>query len=336
MEYRAGLVCAALTALLGPGMAVAQGPSDAAAAHLSAARAAAASEHIEPFNRLCIAGSVDPSLAARPNPDDRAVWHQEPVQVFDNLYFVGQRGYSAWAVTTSAGIILIDALFDFSVEDEIVNGLRKVGLDPATIKYVLVTHAHYDHAGGARYLQDRFGTRVILSAADWDLLDRNLLDRGASPWPRPKRDMIATDGQRLSLGDVTLTLHVTPGHTAGTISTLIPVKDHGTSHLAAQWGGTGFNWAREPEAYITEDKPAEFWFRTYAESAARFRDIVARSGADVILSNHPNYDRSIQKLPALATRQPADPHPYVVGNDSVKRFLTVVEECARVGLLRAK
>lgn len=264
------------------------------------------------------------------------VRHQEPVQVFDNLYFVGQRGYSAWAVTTSAGIILIDALFDFSVEDEIVNGLRKVGLDPATIKYVLVTHAHYDHAGGAKYLQDRFGARVILSAADWDWLDRNLLDRGTNPWPRPKRDMIATDGQRLSLGDTTLTLYVTPGHTAGTISTLIPVKDRGKSHLAAQWGGTGFNWAREPAAYITDEKPAEFWFRTYAESAARFRDIVAKAGADVILSNHPNYDGSNQKLPALATRRPAVPHPFVVGNDSVKRFLMVVEECARVGLLRAK
>jgi metallo-beta-lactamase class B len=125
--------------------------------------------------------------------------------VFDNLYFVGQTEYSAWAVTTSAGIILIDTIFDYSVEDEIVAGLKKLGLDPSTIKYAIVSHGHFDHSGGARYLQERFGTRVILSAADWDLLER-------SSQTKPKRDMVATDGQKLTLGDTTLTLYVTPGH----------------------------------------------------------------------------------------------------------------------------
>ena len=47
----------------------------------------------------------------------REQWHAEPVKVFDNLYFVGQTEYSAWAVTTSDGIILIDTIFDYSVED---------------------------------------------------------------------------------------------------------------------------------------------------------------------------------------------------------------------------
>ena len=55
------------------------------------------------------------------------------MKVFDNLYYLGQSEYSAWAVTTSAGIIVIDALFDYSVEDEIVNGLTKLGLDPKNI-----------------------------------------------------------------------------------------------------------------------------------------------------------------------------------------------------------
>src|SRR2546429_5824821 len=67
-----------------------------------------------------------------------------------------------------------------------------------------------------------------MSAADWELLGRN-----ASPWPKPRRDLIATDGQRLTLVDTTLTLYLTPGHTPGTISTLIPVTDGGKSHLAA-------------------------------------------------------------------------------------------------------
>src|SRR5690348_17576858 len=45
-------------------------------------------------------------------------WHAEPVKVFDNLYFVGQSEYSAWAVTTSQGIILIDTIWDYSVEED--------------------------------------------------------------------------------------------------------------------------------------------------------------------------------------------------------------------------
>src|SRR4029079_1624250 len=128
--------------------------------------------------------------------------------------------FSAWAVTTSAGIILVDTIFDYSVEDEVVDGLKKLGLDPTQIKYAIVSHGHDDHSGGARYLQDHFGTRIILSAADWDLLDRS----NGTP---PVRAMVSSDGQKLTLGDTTLTMYIPPGHTYGTISTLIPVKDRG-------------------------------------------------------------------------------------------------------------
>ena len=109
-------------------------------------------------------------------------------KVFDNLYFLGQTEFSAWAVTTSAGIILIDTIFDYSVEDEVVGGLKKLGLDPATIKYAIVSHGHGDHSGGAKYLQDHFRTRIILSAADWDLLDAAPApSRSATWWPPTAR-----------------------------------------------------------------------------------------------------------------------------------------------------
>jgi metallo-beta-lactamase class B len=170
---------------------------------------------------------------------------------------------------------------------------------------------------------------VILSAADWDLLDR---DRGN--WPKPKRDITATDGQRLTLGDTTVTLYLTPGHTLGTISTLIPVRDRGKPHLAAAWGGTAFNWQNGSAAYISPERPAKFWFDTYIDSARRFRSIVAKSGADVIIANHTNFDESKRKIPALAARQPGDPHPYVIGTDVVQRYLTVAEECAKAAALR--
>jgi metallo-beta-lactamase class B len=297
-------------------------------AHVAAAKAAVGGDHQVLFTSLCSAEPTGPgtrpggagqrqgAAAAPPGPPARERWHAEPMKVFDNLYFVGMTEFSAWAVTTSEGIIIIDALYDYSVDDEVAEGLKKVGLDPATIKYVIISHGHSDHSGGAKFLQDRYKARVLLSAADWDLLDRG---RGT----RPARDMVATDGQKLTLGDTTITMYITPGHTAGTLSYLIPVKDHGTPHLVAEWGGTAFNFPRTPEN-----------FKAYTASAIRFGDIAARAGADVLISNHSEYDGSKTKIPALRSRKPGDPNPYVVGNDSVKRYMTIAKECSEAWALR--
>jgi metallo-beta-lactamase class B len=249
--------------------------------------------------------------------------------VFDNLYFLGQSEYSVWAVTTSQGIILVDTIFGYSVEAEVVEGLQKLGLDPAQIKYAIVSHGHADHSGGAKYLQERFGTRILVSAADWDLLEK-------SPEPKPKRDMVITDGMKLALGDTALTIYLTPGHTQGTVSTIIPVRDNGKRHVAAVWGGTLFNWLRNRNAYITPATPDAFWFEHYIASARKFREVAAKAGADILLSNHTQFDGSKTRLPAVRARKAGEPHPYVVGSASVGRFLTMAEECAKAGLLRSR
>jgi metallo-beta-lactamase class B len=223
--------------------------------------------------------------------------------------------YSAWAVKTSDGIILLDTIYDYSIEDEVAGGLKKLGLDPATIKYALVSHGHVDHFGGAKYLQEHFGTKVLMSAADWELIAASRNQN------KPTRDLVVTDGQKLTLGDTTLTFTLTPGHTPGTVSTLIPVKDNGTPHLVAEWGGTGFNFPRAAET-----------FRTYAASAEKFRDLATKSGADTLISNHTNLDGSKAKIPALALRKPGDPHPYVIGKEAVAGYLTVASECAKAVL----
>jgi metallo-beta-lactamase class B len=170
-----------------------------------------------------------------------------------------------------------------------------------------------------------------MSEADWQLLEGT-----KSAWRKPKRDMVAVDGQRLTLGDTTITLHITPGHTLGTISSLIPVRDGASRHVAAYWGGTAFNWVANRTAYITPERPDRFWFTRYIESAQRFGKLARAAGADVLVSNHTAFDGSKTKLPAMATRRAGDPHPYVVGGDSVARYLTVAEECAKAGMLRVK
>jgi metallo-beta-lactamase class B len=306
---------------------VAQSSADTVEAHVAAAKAAAGTDHPGLFTSLCSASSIQPSAApqrgqraggaagAPPGPPERSTWHAEPVKVFDNLYFVGMTEYSAWAVKTSDGIILLDTIYDYSVEDEVVSGLKKLGLDPATIKYALVSHGHVDHFGGAKHLQEHFGTKVLMSAADWELIAASRNQN------KPARDMVVTDGQKLTLGDTTLTFHLTPGHTPGTVSTLIPVTDGGRPHLVAEWGGTGFNFQRTAEN-----------FRTYAASAERFRDIVTSAGADALISNHTNLDGSKTKIPALALRKPGDRNPYVIGVEAVRGYLTVASECAKAVL----
>jgi metallo-beta-lactamase class B len=295
--------------------AVAQEPNAEAERHIAAARAVAG-EHAGMVDRLCpVPITADSARRLPPPARTRDDWYAEPVKVFDNLYYVGMTEFSTWAVTTSEGIIVIDPIFDYSVEAEVVDGLRKLGFDPADIRYVIVSHGHGDHAGGAKFLQDNFGARVLLGAADWDLLEQQ------NPSWKPERDIEVVDGQELTLGDTSLLLYLTPGHTDGTVSTLIPVRDGGSDHVAALWGGTLFNFG-----------PDTARFTDYADSAERFREVATRAGADVLLSNHTDYDGSKQKLPALAARGAGDPHPYVVGTDSVRRYLTVANECAQAAL----
>ena len=318
------------------GVATAQTPAAnaGAAPHVAAAKKAAGQDHLALFNALCVPSPPIPAqqpaggaAAAPQGPPPRSEWYAPPVKVFDNLYFVGQSAYTAWAVVTSEGIIVIDPLFDYSVEEEVVGGLEKLGLDPARVRYVVVSHAHSDHVAGAALLQQR-GARVVMSADDWELL---ATDPGR--WPKAKKDIVATDGYKLTLGDTTLVLHHTPGHTLGTISTIIPLKDGSRTHTAVLWGGTGFNWRSGSPRYITPNRPARFWYDHYANSARKLRDIATKAGADVLLSNHPQYDASTTKLKTVAQRAAGQPHPYVIGNESVSRFLTVAEECAKAGPL---
>jgi metallo-beta-lactamase class B len=289
--------------------------------YVDSAREIAGAEYAGMVDRLCpapVAASSGPGRgrmnAPRGAPDQES-WYAEPVKVFENLYYVGMTEFSTWAVTTSDGIIIIDPIFDYSVEAEVVDGLRKLGFDPANIKYVIVSHGHGDHAGGAKFLQETFGASVLMGAADWDLVEQQ------NPSWKPERDIVVAEDRQLTLGDTTLELHLTPGHTWGTISTLIPVRDGDRQHVAALWGGTLFNFGPEPERFVA-----------YAESAERFAQLAAAAGADVLLSNHTDYDGSKQKLPALASRGAGEPHPYVVGGDSVRRYLAVAQTCAEAAL----
>jgi metallo-beta-lactamase class B len=256
--------------------------------------------------------AVDKAIAAfiaRPAPP--------PGKAFDNLYFVGADWVSAWAITTPEGIILIDALDNRAEAESLIEGgLKSLGFDPARIKYIIVTHAHGDHYGGAKYLGDKYRPRIVMSDADWKQTEGQLEFTSVHWDAPPKRDVTVGDGDKVTLGGTAVTMNITPGHTHGTLTPTFDVRAGAATHRVLLWGGTAFNFGK--------DVPR---LDSYIASTERLAKIAETQKIDVLISNHPSYDGSIAKLAAL--RSGAQPNPLVLGTPTVVRALNVMGECAR-------
>src|SRR3989449_10206158 len=113
----------------------------------------------------------------------------EPFKVFDNLYYVGPGYVSVWLLTTPEGNILFDTAQEPYVDWVIIN-IRKVGIDPKTIKYIILSHGHLDHFGGAAKIQEVSGERVLAVEQDWKMIEQvgSRPGQNGAPPPRvPKR-----------------------------------------------------------------------------------------------------------------------------------------------------
>jgi metallo-beta-lactamase class B len=303
--------------------ALAQTNEAAIDAHLVKARNAAGFDFTDPLARLCVAPARFPLTvrdAAPGPPPARETWYIEPAKVFDNLYFVGSKIHNAWALTNNDGIIILDTLFTYNSEEEIVGGLKKLGLDPAKIKYVIITHAHGDHVGGAKILQDQFHARVVMGGPDWDSIEKSV---NGYPPGKPKRDIVADDGQKITVGDNTVTLVSTPGHTKGTLSMIFTVKDQGKPLVVAYSGGTAFNFPSTGPN-----------FDIYIQSQAKMAAAAAAANATVFMSNHTEFDQAVPKIKMLAGRKPGEPHPFEIGKAAIARYFTMTGECAEAAKLK--
>ncbi|MEZ7132514.1 MBL fold metallo-hydrolase [Nonomuraea sp. AD125B] len=234
-----------------------------------------------------------------------------PMRIFDDVAVLGTSFVQATALLTSRGVILIDAMGSpDDAEKIIVPGLRAVGADPAQIKYVVVAHGHDDHFGGAQLLADRYGARVLMSRADWDLV------AAERPANAPKRDLVIADGQKLTLGDTTVTFHHTPGHTPGTVSPIFPVRWKGRRHTAMLWGGTN------PPAAI-EGK------RATLSSVLDFAATMRRAGVEVELNNHGGADHGLARIEELRADPTRTANPFIIGRARAQRFMKVMEVMLR-------
>jgi metallo-beta-lactamase class B len=248
-----------------------------------------------------------------------------PTQVFDNLYYVGTGGVASWALKTSDGIILIDALNNNDqAEKYIEQGLIQLGLDPKDIKYLIITHGHGDHYGGQEFLVTKYHPRVVMSDKEWTLLEKPKQDFSSPRWgEKPVRDMSVHNGDSISLGDTDLTIYLTPGHTPGTISLVFPVYDEGKKHVASLWGGTGLNYGPKLDR-----------IQSYAESANYFKHVVKDSAVDVFMSNHPTRDGSAKKIAQLSQRVDDETHPFVIGQTQSQNAYDMLYHCTKAQALK--
>lgn len=328
----AGMTTALLTASL---VTLHAQQANTVASHVAAAKAAADDTWLILYSELCgsamgaggRASSLPPTARGaggggrQGGVPPRESWYRDPVKVFDNMYVFPTNDVNAWAIQTSDGIIMIDATYDYSVKDLIVDAMPKVGLDPQQIKYVVVTHGHGDHVAGAKYLQDTFGARILMSETDWAQV---LKPANGGTAPIPKKDMVVADGQTLTLGDTTITMYLTPGHTLGTISLVIPAKEKGVTHMAAFWGGTT----------VTTTSPHDNLV-AYSSSARRMQGVAAKAGADVLLSNHGRVI-DIDKRLGANRANPAGPNAFLLTPVKVKNYLEVADHCAQAIAIAAQ
>ena len=253
----------------------------------------------------------------------------EPTKIFDNVYAFGRAGTTVYAITTSAGIMMIDSGYQPEAE-MLVTQMKKVNLDPAQVKIIVLGHGHGDHFGGSPYFQDHYGTHVYLTDADWEYMEHPSAARLAAakgPQPTlPKHDMVMTEGQPIVLGDEKITPYYIPGHTPGSAGFIFTVKDNGKTHVAALYGGTILTPGPIPDEGLAQ----------YMKSLAHFKEETKKAKVDVELQNHTLFDNLQEKIAKLQERKKGDPNPFVVGEANYQKMLDVMSDCTQANIDRRK
>ena len=311
MRIVSGVVVSVLAVTVLAGAQGASKDSPAVQQHIAKAMEFAGTRYHDAAARLC----SPPDARPRPTFSDPNV---EAAKLFDNLYFLGLANVYAWAVDTPEGIVVLDTLNNAKdAEVTIVGGMKKLGLDPARIKYIVISHAHGDHFGGAPYLKEHYNARILASELSWQEMEK-IKSQNAPP---PKRDMVITDGQKLTVGGTTFTFVLTPGHTPGTVSVIVPVMDRGQRHVAFVLSGPRTETLETTTQMLgSEEKLAKFG-----------KD----NKVDVQLTNHSYVDNSLPIIEAIRKRKAGEPNAYVIGEAGFQNFVGWQAECLRADMARS-
>jgi metallo-beta-lactamase class B len=244
-------------------------------------------------------------------------WHEVaavPTRVFDNVYYVGGWEVGGWVIDTGDGYIMLDSSYSYGVNEVLLPNMKKLGLDPAKIKYILITHTGPDHVGATKYFQDNYGTKLIFNA------------------PLPASAGVATivnSGDTVTLGNTKVTVVSTPRTVGGSgLSYFIPVKIYGKSHLWATYGNTGI---MGPIANI----------QVYLDSMANWLTYVDELKPDIAISSHPFVDGSIRRMELIRNckassfcscknKKCGPNNPFLIRKKAAKTYFEIMNQCAVV------
>jgi len=225
----------------------------------------------------------------------------KPIKLFDNLYFVGTTTVGSFIIDTGDGLVMLDTGCGDEDVSLMVADMKKLGLDPARIKVILISHEHFDHYGGVQYLKKNVcpDAKVAMSLTGW-----NLLQTVPSEWAyigkRPQSvDIFLTDGMKIKIGNEIFRIVATPGHSPGCLSFIFPVTENNENHMAGIMGGSAV-WPTQTETWL------------YKTSVEYFKAFAKTSKCDVGLAVH-STEKDFAKLRA---RKPGDPNPLIIGVDA--------------------
>lgn len=233
----------------------------------------------------------------------------QPTKVFDDFYCIGTRSVVAWALKTSDGIILIDSMWDNDDAQLIEKGMQELDLNPNEIKYIIVTHGHGDHYGGAQYLKDKYNCKVLMTEVDMDYmnsLEKNDINFPTSP--KPKVDILVKNEDILELGDKRVTIIETPGHTPGCISLIFPITNNGKEHTLILWGGTGI----PKDDYELQLK--------YKDSVEIFEEYAKKAKAEIQVVAHLHRYNGYKKLEQVKELKAGEKNPFIIGTEGIREY----------------
>ena len=215
-----------------------------------------------------------------------------PGKIFGNLYFVGTVPSSVHLVDTGDGLILIDAGYLDNLYLTVHN-IHALGFDPMNIKYILLSHGHYDHTNGAEALARLTGAKTLLGTADLPLVSGELNHFALPTYPF-KPDILLQDGDIITLGNTSVRCVSSPGHTDGVMSFFFDITDGTRTLRAGMHGGVGLNTLNRD--FLTRNalpfENREKYFATLAK--------LEREHVDVFIGNHVGNNDTVGKLNAMA------------------------------------
>lgn len=205
-----------------------------------------------------------------------------PHRIADNLYYVGSKGLSTYLITSSQGHILINSSFERTVPIIRAN-VEKLGFKFTDVKILLTNHAHSDHVEGHALIKELTAAKVYVMKGDEKVIESGgegqYLYKGG--WKPTKVDKVLNDGDKVTLGDATLTAVLTPGHTRGCTTWTMKAKDKGKTYDVVIVGSPNAN-----EGYQLVNNSV---YPNISSDFARTFKILKSLPIDIFLGAHGDY-----------------------------------------------